>query len=105
MLYGEARGARWDRWEHIVMTDRLKYIAVHGALHRLQQKYGGGKPVFHIDEAESITDAKAKTEWIYTVWEWAQENGIRMLHDGDTEKPRRERDCRLMDSVDSNRAT
>ena len=36
---------------------------------------------------------------IYTVWEWAQENGIRMLHGGDTDKPRRERDCRLMDSV------
>ena len=111
-LYGEAGGAKWDRWEHIVMIDRLKYIAcelqkpatmgykaVQGALHRMQQKYGGGKPVLQIDEAECITDAETKTEWIYTVWEWAQENGIRMLHGGDTDKPRRERDCRLMDSV------
>ena len=75
--------------------------AIKGALYRLQQKYGGENPVLQIDEAESIMDTQTKTEWIYTVWEWAQENGIRMLHEGDTEKPKRERDHRLMDSTNN----
>ena len=51
-----------------------------------------------IDEAECIADKQTKTEWMYTVWEWAQENGVRMQHEGDLEQPHRENHHRLMDS-------
>ena len=50
-----------------------------------------------IDEAECVTDNQTRTEWMYTIWEWAQENGVRLMHDSDAEQPRREKDFRLMD--------
>ena len=49
--------------------DTLGYNAIRGALHRLQRKYGGSKPVMMIDEAECVTDNQTRTEWMYTVWE------------------------------------
>ena len=69
----------------------------------MQQKYGGEKPILEIDEAETITDKHTKTEWIYTIWEWAQENGIRMRHEKDTDKPKTENDTRLIDEAESMR--
>ena len=65
----------------------------------MQQRYGGKTPYMSTDHSESITDPQAKTEWLYTVWEWAQENGIRMTHQGDTDTPKRENDIRLMDAA------
>ena len=79
------------------IKDTLGYNAIRGALHRLQTKYGGSEPVMMIDEAECVTDNQTRTEWMYTIWEWAQENGVRLMHDSDAEQPRRENDCRLMD--------